>query len=94
MECVDVCVQVLVHIEEQSPDIGQSVHGMGTKSLEEIGAGGCVAHEVAQAQHADSTFVACPGALQPSANKEQDMLRTPCPHRCLGCLLVAFLHPR
>ncbi len=31
--------QVLVHIEEQSPDIGQSVHGMGTKALEEIGAG-------------------------------------------------------
>ncbi len=32
-------MQVLVHIEEQSPDIGQSVHGMGTKSLEEITAG-------------------------------------------------------
>ena len=31
--------QVLVHIEEQSPDIGQSVHGMDTKSLEDIGAG-------------------------------------------------------
>ncbi|GFR43175.1 hypothetical protein Agub_g4225 [Astrephomene gubernaculifera] len=31
--------KVLVHIEEQSPDIGQGVHGMGTKSLEEIGAG-------------------------------------------------------
>lgn len=31
--------QVLVHIEEQSPDIGQGVHGMGTKTLEEIGAG-------------------------------------------------------
>ena len=29
----------MVHIEEQSPDIGQGVHGMGTKSLEEIGAG-------------------------------------------------------
>jgi S-adenosylmethionine synthetase len=34
----DKC-KVLVHIEEQSPDIGQGVHGMGTKSLEEIGAG-------------------------------------------------------
>lgn len=31
--------QVLVHLEEQSPDIGQGVHGMGTKTLEEIGAG-------------------------------------------------------
>lgn len=28
-----------MHIEEQSPDIGQSVHGMDTKSLEELGAG-------------------------------------------------------
>ncbi len=28
-----------MHIEQQSPDIGQGVHGMGTKSLEEIGAG-------------------------------------------------------
>lgn len=34
----DKC-KVLVHIEEQSPDIGQGVHGMGTKTLEEIGAG-------------------------------------------------------
>ncbi|KAG2429225.1 hypothetical protein HXX76_010995 [Chlamydomonas incerta] len=34
----DTC-KVLVHIEEQSPDIGQGVHGMGTKALEEIGAG-------------------------------------------------------
>ena len=32
-------MQVLVHIEEQSPDIGQAVHGMDTKALEEIGAG-------------------------------------------------------
>lgn len=33
--------KVLVHIEEQSPDIGQSVHGMGKSDLkpEEIGAG-------------------------------------------------------
>mmetsp|Transcript_718 Transcript_718/g.2129 ORF Transcript_718/g.2129 Transcript_718/m.2129 type:complete len:396 (-) Transcript_718:422-1609(-) len=31
--------KVLVHIEAQSPDIGQGVHGMGTKTLEEIGAG-------------------------------------------------------
>lgn len=33
--------KVLVHIEEQSPDIGQSVHGMGKADLkpEEIGAG-------------------------------------------------------
>lgn len=31
--------KVVVHIEEQSPDIGQGVHGMGTKTLEEIGAG-------------------------------------------------------
>ena len=34
-----MCRQVLVHIEEQSPDIGQGVHGLGTKTLEEIGAG-------------------------------------------------------
>jgi S-adenosylmethionine synthetase len=31
--------RVLVNIEEQSPDIGQGVHGMGTKKPEEIGAG-------------------------------------------------------
>ena len=31
--------KVLVHIEEQSPDIGQGVHGMGTKTLEDLGAG-------------------------------------------------------
>jgi hypothetical protein len=30
---------VLVHIEEQSPEIGQGVHGLGTKTMEEIGAG-------------------------------------------------------
>ncbi len=34
-----LCMQVLVHIEEQSPDIGQGVHGLGTKTLEEVGAG-------------------------------------------------------
>ena len=34
----DKC-EVLVRLEEQSPDIGQGVHGLGTKSLEEIGAG-------------------------------------------------------
>lgn len=34
-----ILAQVLVHIEEQSPDIGQGVHGMGTKTLEEVGAG-------------------------------------------------------
>ncbi|GBG63481.1 hypothetical protein CBR_g38099 [Chara braunii] len=34
----DTC-KVLVNIEEQSPDIGQGVHGMGTKRPEEIGAG-------------------------------------------------------
>ena len=28
-----------MHLEEQSPDIGQGVHGLGTKTLEEIGAG-------------------------------------------------------
>ena len=28
-----------MHIEEQSPDIGQSVHGMDTKALEDVGAG-------------------------------------------------------
>ena len=31
--------KVLVHIEEQSPEIGMGVHGMGTKAPEEIGAG-------------------------------------------------------
>merc|ERR1719319_406057 len=31
--------KVMVQLEEQSPDIGQGVHGMGTKALEEIGAG-------------------------------------------------------
>eukprot|EP00899_Mesostigma_viride_P011882 jgi/Mesvir1/20695/Mv14897-RA.1 len=31
--------KVLVNIEEQSPDIGQGVHGMQTKAPEEIGAG-------------------------------------------------------
>lgn len=36
--CADTC-KVLVHIEQQSPDIGQGVHGMGTRTLEEIGAG-------------------------------------------------------
>jgi S-adenosylmethionine synthetase len=34
----DKC-KVLVHLEEQSPDIGQGVHGLGTKALEDIGAG-------------------------------------------------------
>ena len=32
-------LQVLVYLEEQSPDIGQGVHGLGTKAAEEIGAG-------------------------------------------------------
>lgn len=32
-------MEVLNKLEEQSPDIGQAVHGMGTKSIEEIGAG-------------------------------------------------------
>merc|ERR1719203_2105997 len=31
--------KVMVQLEEQSPDIGQGVHGMGTKALEDIGAG-------------------------------------------------------
>jgi S-adenosylmethionine synthetase len=31
--------KVIVNIEEQSPDIGQGVHGMGTKRDEDIGAG-------------------------------------------------------
>jgi len=31
--------EVLVRLHEQSPDIGQGVHGMGTKALEDIGAG-------------------------------------------------------
>ena len=30
-------MEVLVRIEEQSPDIGQGVHGLGTKTLEETG---------------------------------------------------------
>eukprot|EP00850_Spirogloea_muscicola_P023764 SM000386S14581 [mRNA] locus=s386:44495:47152:- [translate_table: standard] len=34
----DTC-KVLVNIEQQSPDIGQGVHGMGTKAPEDIGAG-------------------------------------------------------
>lgn len=37
LDC-DTC-KVLVHIEEQSPEIGASVHGMSTKALEDIGAG-------------------------------------------------------
>eukprot|EP00798_Chlamydomonas_sp_ICE-L_P010401 gene10401-8348_t len=37
LDC-DKC-KVLVNLEEQSPDIGQGVHGMGTKTLEQIGAG-------------------------------------------------------
>lgn len=37
LDC-DKC-KVLVHLEEQSPDIGQGVHGMGTRALEDIGAG-------------------------------------------------------
>mmetsp|Transcript_20976 Transcript_20976/g.66463 ORF Transcript_20976/g.66463 Transcript_20976/m.66463 type:complete len:338 (-) Transcript_20976:493-1506(-) len=37
LDC-DNC-KVLCYLEEQSPDIGQGVHGMGTKKLEEIGAG-------------------------------------------------------
>jgi len=32
-------MEVLNKLEEQSPDIGQAVHGMGTKAAEEIGAG-------------------------------------------------------
>jgi len=31
--------RVLVELHDQSPEIGQGVHGMGTKALEEIGAG-------------------------------------------------------
>lgn len=34
----DTC-KVLVHIEQQSPEIGASVHGMDTKALEDVGAG-------------------------------------------------------
>lgn len=34
----DKC-KVVVHIEQQSPEIGGAVHAMGTKTLEEIGAG-------------------------------------------------------
>ncbi|CAI5473360.1 unnamed protein product [Closterium sp. Yama58-4] len=37
LDC-DKC-NVLINIEQQSPDIGQGVHGMGTKKPEEIGAG-------------------------------------------------------
>jgi S-adenosylmethionine synthetase len=36
--CADTC-KVMMHLEEQSPDIGQGVHSMGTRALEEIGAG-------------------------------------------------------
>lgn len=34
----DTC-KVLMHLHEQSPEIGEGVHGMGTKTLEQIGAG-------------------------------------------------------
>lgn len=34
----DKC-KVVVYIEQQSPDIGQGVHGMGTRTLEDLGAG-------------------------------------------------------
>ncbi|CAI5504698.1 unnamed protein product [Closterium sp. Naga37s-1] len=37
LDC-DKC-NVLINIEQQSPDIGQGVHGMGTKKPEEVGAG-------------------------------------------------------
>jgi S-adenosylmethionine synthetase len=46
LDC-DKC-KVLVHIEEQSPDIGQGVHGMGTKALEEVGAGDQVRRRMGQ----------------------------------------------
>lgn len=34
----DSC-KVVIHIEQQSPEIGTAVHAMGTKTLEQIGAG-------------------------------------------------------
>lgn len=49
-------MNVLVHIEEQSPDIGQGVHGMGTKTLEETGTSVLLSAFTPAAQHRD----ACP----------------------------------